>query len=145
MKRASRCIFAITAVLLLIVLSGCDRLKATPTATATATPTPGVTGTPSPTPSKTNQIVKPKPVVLDSTAGTGGLGDSYYAIIDATVRNDGADGTVNVVTTVVQGTVTQRNEFPVFLKRGDKQVVRSVFHLKWKGGEFTPNVTVEVP
>ena len=131
----------VAVILLLIALSGCTKSKTT----ATATPTPGVTVTPSPTAGKPNQMVKPKPVVLESTAGTGGLNESYYAIIDAVVRNDGADGTVIVVTTVVQGTVTQKNEFPVFLKRGDKQVVRSVFPLKWKGGEFTPNVTVEVP
>lgn len=117
--------FVISALLLLIA-SGC---AAAPTS-------------PSPTPAG---LEKPKPVVLEVKKGTGGTGESYYAVLDITVRNEGADGTAVVMASIIQGATTLRNEFPVFLPRNDKQTVRLIFPLKWGGGDFTHSVTVELP
>jgi len=93
----------------------------------------------------TPEVLKPKPIVEAVNAATSGMLDSYYAILDITVKNDGADGTVNVIASVTQGTQTIKNEMPVYITRNAKQVVRLVFPLKWKGGDWTPDVQVQVP
>jgi len=93
----------------------------------------------------TPEVLKPKPIVEAVNAATGGMLDNYYAILDITVKNDGADGTVNVIASVTQGTQTIKNEMPVYITRNATQVVRLVFPLKWKGGDWTPDVQVQVP
>lgn len=91
------------------------------------------------------QINKPKPTVILVNATTAGVLDNYFAILDITVRNDGADGVIVVVGTVTQAGETKRNEIPVSLTKGATQTVKLVFPLKWRGGDWTPNVTTEVP
>ncbi len=93
----------------------------------------------------TTEIIKPKPVVEAVDASTSGMLDNYYAILDITVKNDGADGTVIVVASVTQGAQTIKNEMPLYITHNAKQMVRLVFPLKWEGGDWTPNVRVEVP
>jgi len=93
----------------------------------------------------TPEVLKPKPIVEAVNAATSGMLDNYYASMDITIKNDGADGTVNVIASVTQGTQTIKNEIPVYITRNAKQVVRLVFPLKWKGGDWTPDVQVQVP
>lgn len=90
-------------------------------------------------------ISKPKPIVMLVNATTAGVFDNYYAILDISVKNDGADGVVIVVGTISQGTSSLTNEIPVYLTQGTMQTVKLVFHLKWRGGEWTPSVQTEVP
>lgn len=128
-------VFAVLTALL-IILSGCEG-----EAIKGATTTPGETAT---TP-KPGQVLKPKPVVLEVAACTSGMNENYYAILDITIKNEGADGTAIVRGSVTQGANTLKNELPVYLPRNTKMTVRLVFPLVWKGGDFTPNATVEVP
>jgi hypothetical protein len=92
-----------------------------------------------------SQINKPKPTVVLVNATTAGVFDNYYAILNITTKNDGADGMIVVVGTVTQAGVTEKAEIPVSLSSGETQTVKLVFPLKWMGGEWTPNVTTEVP
>ena len=92
-----------------------------------------------------SQINKPKPTVVLVNATTAGVFDNYYAILNITTKNDGADGMVVVVGTVTQAGETNKAEIPVSLSSGETQTVKLVFPLKWMGGDWTPNVTTEVP
>jgi hypothetical protein len=92
-----------------------------------------------------SQINKPKPTVVLVNATTAGVFDNYYAILNITTKNDGADGMVVVVGTVTQGGETEKAEIPVSLSSGETQTVKLVFPLKWMGGEWTPNVETRVP
>lgn len=106
----------------------------------------GCFGRTSVTPSSTiEEVVKPKPVVETISAATSGMLDNYYAILDITVKNDGADGTVVVVASVTQGEITNESEFPLYITHNSKQAVKMIFPLIWKGGDWTPNVYCEVP
>jgi hypothetical protein len=92
-----------------------------------------------------SQINKPKPTVVLVNATTAGVFDNYYAILNITTKNDGADGMVVVVGTVTQAGQTEKAEIPVSLSSGETQTVKLVFPLKWMGGEWTPNVETRVP
>ena len=81
-----------------------------------------------------SQINKPKPTVVLVNATTAGVFDNYYAILNITVKNDGADGMVVVVGTVTQAAATNKAEIPVSLSSGETQTVKLVFPLKWMGG-----------
>jgi hypothetical protein len=98
------------------------------------------TGTPSPA-----AILKPKPAVVDVTASTSGQLDYYYAVLEIALKNDGAEGTVLLTVTITQGTDVKTREVPVFLGKNSRETLRLVFPLKWKGGDWTPTVKVEVP
>ncbi len=93
----------------------------------------------------TAEVTKPKPSVESVDASTSGMLDKYYAILDITIKNDGADGEVIVVGTITQGSQTIENDLPVYITRNSKQVVRLVFPLKWKGGDWVPKVEVQIP
>lgn len=124
-------ILAILPVLLLVLLPGCITLNATRTPSGpTASPTPAV---------------KPKVSVVNVSASTSGQLDYYYAILDIDVKNDGADGTAVIIAGITQGTETKTLEYPINLTKNSRQTVRLVFPLKWRGGEWTPSVRVEVP
>lgn len=90
-------------------------------------------------------VLKPRPRVTAITASTAGFLEDYYAILDANIKNEGAEGTILVVATLSQGAITTTKQVPMFLRKGSTQVVRFIFPLKWKGGEWTPSVTAEVP
>jgi hypothetical protein len=92
-----------------------------------------------------SQINKPKPIVVLVNATTAGVFDNYYAILNITTKNDGADGMVVVVGTITQGGEAKTGEIPVYLSSGDIQTVKLVFPLKWMGGDWTPNVETRVP
>jgi hypothetical protein len=92
----------------------------------------------------TTVVIQPKPSVT-FTAGTSGTQEKFFAILDISVRNDGADGVVIVKAIVTQGGQTQQAEQSMYITRNSKQPVRMVFPLIWKGGTWTPNVTAEVP
>ncbi len=124
-------IFAFLMVLLLVLLPGCITLNTTRTpSVSTASPT---------------QAVKPKVSVVNVSASTSGQLDYYYAILDIDVKNDGADGTAVIIAGVTQGTETKTLEYPINLTKNSKQMVRLVFPLKWRGGDWVPSVRVEVP
>jgi hypothetical protein len=78
-------------------------------------------------------------------ATTAGVFENYFAILDITAKNDGADGVVIIVASITQGSDTKTSEMPVSLKKDEAQTVRLVFPLKWRGGDWTPSVTTEVP
>ncbi len=131
----------IVLLITLALLPGCG-LFSSSSSTSTGTPSPAI-------------ATKPKPSVVDVTASTSGQLDYYYAILDITIKNDGADGTVLVTANVTQGGVTQGNvtqgqtiqtrEVPVSLAKNAKEMLRLVFPLKWKGGDWTPAVKVDLP
>jgi len=100
---------------------------------------------PQPTSVPASDISKPRPTVLLVNATTAGILDNYYAILNITAKNEGADGIVIVVATITQAGQTQKNEMPVYLTSGSAQTVKLVFPLKWKGGDWTPTVQTEVP
>jgi hypothetical protein len=100
---------------------------------------------PQPTSVPASDISKPRPTVLLVNATTAGILDNYYAILNITAKNEGADGIVIVVASITQAGQTQKNEMPVYLTAGSAQTVKLVFPLKWKGGDWTPTVQTEVP
>jgi len=100
---------------------------------------------PSPTAVSSSAISKPNPTVLLVNATTAGIEDNYYAILNITAKNQGADGIIIVVGSITQAGQTQSNEIPVYLTSGSSQTVKLVFPLKWKGGDWTPSVQTEVP
>jgi len=103
------------------------------------------TNNPKPTAISSSDISKPSPTVLLVNATTAGVMDNYYAILNITAKNEGADGVVIVVGSITQAGVTQQNEIPIYLTSGSAQTVKLVFPLKWKGGDWTPSVQTEVP
>lgn len=100
---------------------------------------------PKPTAVSSSNISKPNPTVLLVNATTAGVFDSYYAILNITAKNEGADGIVIVIGSITQAGQTQKNEIPVYLTSGSAQTVKLVFPIKWKGGDWTPTVQTEVP
>ena len=100
---------------------------------------------PKPTSVPASDISKPSPAVLLVNATTAGILDNYYAILNITAKNEGADGIVIVVASITQAGQTQRNEMPVYLTSGSAQTVKLVFPLKWKGGDWTPTVETVLP
>lgn len=94
---------------------------------------------------KASDVIKPKPLVLGINAATTGVFDQYYAIVDATIRNDGADGMVIVVGSITQGGENKKSELPLYISNNSTQTVRLIFPLKWKGGDWTPTVQTEIP
>lgn len=100
---------------------------------------------PKPTAVESSSISKPNPTVLLVNATTAGVMDNYYAILNITAKNEGADGIVIVVGSITQAGQTQRNEIPIYLTSGSAQTIKLVFPLKWKGGDWTPTVQTEIP
>lgn len=97
------------------------------------------------TPSGTPKTVKPKPVVVSVNADTSRTENSYYAILEITVKNEGAEGTVLINASVRQAGKTTSDKMPVYIQKGKTQSVRMIFPLIWEGGEWTPAVSVKVP
>ncbi len=125
------------APLALISLAGfaCNESSASANTTATGTtPTPIV-----------QSAIKPQPRVTALTASTAGFVDDYYVIVEAIVKNDGADGLVLVTADMLQGGDKTTKQIPVSLTKGESQPIRFVFPVKWQGGEWTPSVRAEVP
>jgi len=99
-----------------------------------------------PTQPTTVEVKTVKPSVESVEVVNTGTPDKYYAILDVTVRNDGADGMVIIVGSITQGTQTPiTSEIPVYLTSNSKQVIPIVLPLKWGGGEFTAKAEVRVP
>ena len=110
----------------------------------------GTAGSPTPdqfatSPPESLKVVKPLPVVGTVTAATTGMFDNYYAIVEATVKNNGADGMVIVAGSITQGANTVKAELPTYITRNTTQTVKLVFPLKWKGGDWTPDVQAVLP
>ena len=89
--------------------------------------------------------IKPQPRVTALTASTAGFVDDYYVIVEATVKNDGADGLVLVTADMAQAGEKSTKQIPVSLGKGESQPIKFVFPVKWKGGEWTPSVRAEIP
>jgi hypothetical protein len=104
----------------------------------------GSSGSPTPTVNSTDAI-KPKPSVQNVVASTSGIANAYYATLDITVKNDGAEGTILVIGTVTQGGVSNQSQEPVFLKQGESHELKLTFPLVWQGGAFTSNVQTIIP
>jgi len=128
-----------TKLLGLIILIAIAAIMASACGGSSASTNPKPTAVPS------SDISKPNPTVLLVNATTAGVLDNYYAILNITAKNDGADGIVIVVGSITQAGQTQKNEIPVYLTSGSAQTVKLVFPIKWKGGEWTPSVQTEVP
>lgn len=95
------------------------------------------------TPSST--LIKPKPTVLPVSATTSGTEKAYYTTLDIKVKNDGADGIVLVEASVTQAGVTNTNEMPVYLLKGETEEIKLTFPLVWQGGDFSYNVQAVIP
>jgi hypothetical protein len=133
MKKFGVFFTAIAVILVLAFLPGCGLFSSANNSSQTS-------GTPGAPPA-----LKPRPSVIEFTATTTGQNEYYYAILNVDVKNDGADGTILVTASITQGTTTTNREVPVLLPKGARLMVPIVFPLKWKGGDWTPNVKVEVP
>lgn len=129
MKRTGALILAL--LIILSALPGCGLFSSGST-NASGTPTPAA-------------VSKPKPSIVDVAASTSGQLDYYYAILDISIKNDGSDGTVLLTASVTQAGVAKTYEVPVMLSKNAMENVRLVFPLKWKGGDWTPTVKIEVP
>jgi hypothetical protein len=95
--------------------------------------------------SATPTVLVPQPKVESVVATTSGTETAYYATLDIKVRNDGAEGTILVVASLTQGGKTNKNQMPVFLKKGESHELKMTFPLVWQGGEFTTNVQTIIP
>jgi hypothetical protein len=93
----------------------------------------------------TSEAVKPKPSVVKTVATTSGTESAYYATLDITVKNDGAEGTILVQASITQTGKTTQNSMPVFLKEGQDHELKLTFPLTWQGGEWTSNVQTIIP
>ena len=124
--------YILVLLITLSLLPGCGLFSSSGSTNASGTPSPAT-------------AIKPKPSVVDVQASTSGQLDYYYAILEIAIKNDGAEGTVLLYVTITQGTDVKTREVPVFLSKNARQALRLVFPLKWKGGEWTPTVKVEVP
>jgi hypothetical protein len=89
--------------------------------------------------------VRPKPSVQSVVASTSGIANAYYATLDITVKNDGAEGTILVIGSVTQNGATNQAQEPVFLKQGESHELKLTFPLVWQGGAFTSNVQTIIP
>ena len=89
--------------------------------------------------------MKPRPLVVNINSSTAGFFEDYYVIVDATIKNDGAAGSVLVIASITQADTTSTKRMPLFLQKGESQVGRFIFPIKWQGGEWSPKVTVDVP
>ena len=138
-----RCTKLATAVVLValaaVLTSACGGGEASTIPEPTTAPPPQTISTIS------SQINKPKPIVVAVDSNTAGMFDNYYAILDITIANEGADGMLIVVGSITQGIETIENEMPVYLARDTTQAVKMVFPLTWKGGSWTPSVQTMVP
>ena len=129
MKRVAVLLFSFIFVLILVYCGGGSSASTNPSPTAVSS----------------SAISKPNPTVLLVNATTAGIEDNYYAILNITAKNQGADGIIIIVASITQAGQTQSNEIPVYLTSGSSQTVKLVFPLKWKGGDWTPSVQTEVP
>jgi hypothetical protein len=78
-------------------------------------------------------------------ATTSGYENSYYATLDIKIKNNGAEGIVEVTGSVTQNNSTKYTRMPVYLMDGEEDRVKMTFPLVWGAGEFIPKATVEVP
>jgi len=95
-----------------------------------------------PTTITVNQV---KPSVQSVSIVNTGTSGNYYAILDITVRNAGADGMVIVVGHVTQGGQTTTSQMPAYLTANSKQVIRMVMPLQWGAGQATAAAEVQIP
>lgn len=95
--------------------------------------------------STTFTALKPQPKVDSVVATTNGTDTAYYTTLDIKVSNDGAEGTILVEASVTQAGKTNKNQMPVFLKKGETHELKMTFPLIWEGGEFTSKVITVVP
>ena len=91
------------------------------------------------------EVTKVKPSVVSVNVVNTGTQDAYYAILDITIKNDGADGMVIVLGSIMQGTQTTTSELPTYITRNSEIVVRMVLPLKWGGGEPQAKAEVRIP
>jgi hypothetical protein len=91
------------------------------------------------------QAVKPQPAVVNVVATTSGTEAAYYATLDITVKNKGAEGTILVQATVTQNGKSSQNQMPVFLKQNETHELKLTYPLVWMGGDFTSDVKTIVP
>ena len=130
MQRYKLLIVAVLVVIaaLTITATGCGHSKSS------------VTSNPS-----TISVIKPEPTVAKVTASTSGVQNNYYADLDITVKNNGADGTILVKASVTQVDNTSTQEQAVFIKGGQTQELKMTFHILWEVGDWTPSVQAVVP
>ncbi len=102
------------------------------------------TGGTTPTTSSTD-AVKPNPKVVNVIRSTSGVEGAYFATLDITVKNDGAEGTILVQGSVTQAGKTSQAEMPVFLKQGQTSELKLTYPLVWKGGDISSSVQTLVP
>jgi hypothetical protein len=93
----------------------------------------------------TSEAVKPKPSVVKTVATTSGTEAAYYATLDITVKNDGAEGTILVQASITQAGKTSQNSMPVYLKEGQDHELKLTFPLVWQGGDWTSSVQTIIP
>lgn len=91
------------------------------------------------------EVVKPSPVILGISATTSGMFGSYYAILDVTVKNEGADGMIILIGSINQDNHNVTSELPIYLAHKLTQTVRMILPLTWRGGDWTPSAVAEIP
>lgn len=93
----------------------------------------------------TNTVLKPKPTILPVVAATNGTDKAYFTTLAIKIKNEGAEGIVLVKASVTQSGITNTNEMPVYLMKGETDEIKLTFPLVWKGGEFTYDVQAALP
>jgi hypothetical protein len=117
----------LTGLILVTTLSGCTGQGQTTASSVSA------------------QAVKPQPTVVNVVATTSGTETAYYATLDITVKNKGAEGTILVQATITQNGKSSQNQMPVFLKQNETHELKLTYPLVWMGGDFTSDVKTVVP
>lgn len=128
----SKLIFLMVILILLFLLSSCFSNSNVP-----ASPT---------SPAPVNEsLIKPQPQVANVTASTIGFFEDYQVILEVTIKNNGAEGSVIVIAKLTQAGTTATKQLPISLSKGGTQTIHFVFPLKWEGGEWVPEVTCKLP
>ena len=141
MRAGARMVLLGTIITLCFSLSSCSGEPSGGSAIVNSTsPVPERTTTP-----VLQGTTTPHPLVTNVNGSTAGFYDDYYVILDATIQNEGAAGSVLVIASITQADNTSTKRMPLFLEKKESQVGRFVFPIKWQGGKWTPKVTVEVP
>jgi len=132
MARATRFLALTILVLSVIFAAGCSKINTAGSASASQT-------------TASDDLSKPKPVIVSVDATTSGMEDNYYAILEVTIKNTGSDGTVIVTATLTQAGQSRSSQMITNINHNTTQLLRFAFPLKWLGGDWTQNVVVSLP
>ena len=128
--RRSKLFFSVTLVVLaasMVLAAGCSSKGGSSSDSTTAT------------------VVQPQPTVESVAASPSGTQSNYYTTLDIKVKNNGADGMIEVQASVTQSGKTSQESYSVFLKKGAEYEAPLIFPRVWEGDGVTYEVHAIVP